>query len=405
MSIIGSADDFGVVGAIARGRGHYEPQVMALLSRLVRRDDVCLDVGANIGIMTVLLGKLCVEGHVWAFEPSTVTRDYLSRNVSANGLSNVTVDEHGLYDATGVASLQLNASHPGGAYVSETEAREADAERIELVTLDDWVSAEHLDRIDVIKMDIEGAELHALRGAMDTLHRFRPALVVECNPVALRRFHRARAGELLELLRSVYTDLFWIDGHALRPLQSEGDARTALDRHGIIDVAAGDRVKALSSAVSRRFPVRRKVKDMLHRARSRSRPDSQGDVMNFVHEPNYVARFDVNRFVGNAGTSVEVSVHVSNTSRYVYSSSFPNHPVCASYRILSGDGLMVECDGIRTFFREPLRPGATATLDMLVALPDKPGDYLLSFSLVQEAFAWFDELDPALAFTLPLEVR
>lgn len=378
---------------------------MALLSRLVRRNDLCLDVGANIGIMTVLLGKLCVEGHVWAFEPGTVTRDYLSRNVSANGLRNVTVDEHGLYDATGVATLQLNSSHPGGAYVSETEAREADAERIELVTLDDWVRAKRLDRIDVIKMDIEGAELHALRGAMDTLHRFRPALVVECNPVALRRFHRARADELLEFLHNFFTDLFWIDGHVLRPLQSQRDARTALDSHGIIDVAAGDRVKALSRPLSRRFPARRKIHDVLRRVRLGTLPDSRVDVLNFVHEPSYVARFDVNRFVGNASTTVKVSVHVSNTSRYVYSSSFPNHPVCASYHIYASDGLMVERDGIRTFFREPLRPGASATLDVLVALPEKPGDYLLSFSLVQEAFAWFDELDPALAVSLPLKVR
>ena len=62
--------------------------------------DVCLDVGANIGVMSLLLARLCPDGEVYAFEPGATSCDYLRRNVRDNELGNVHVENLGLYDVT-----------------------------------------------------------------------------------------------------------------------------------------------------------------------------------------------------------------------------------------------------------------------------------------------------------------
>ncbi len=127
--------------------------------------------------------------------------------------------------------------------------------------------------------------------------------------------------------------------------------------------------------------------------------------LNFVHSPSYSARFDVNRLVATHTTTMELPVVVRNTGVDWFSSTFPNHPVCASYRWKRADGDLVEADGIRTFFRDPLGPGQQAELRLLVAIPDTPGEYVLEFALVQEAFAWFDDLRGDLTVRLPVTVR
>src|SRR6201999_2515074 len=115
---------------------------------------------------------------VYALEPGTVAGDFLERNVQENRLGNVTVEHLGAYDETTTLSLHVDASNPGGAHLSVTDAQEEDAETIRLTRIDDWVAANGIDRVDVVKMDIEGAEVQALRGAAETLRRFRPVVVV-----------------------------------------------------------------------------------------------------------------------------------------------------------------------------------------------------------------------------------
>ena len=102
---------------------------------------------------------------------------------------------------------------------------------------------------------------------------------------------------------------------------------------------------------------------------------------------------------------MRVPITIRNTSYALYSSTFRNHPVCASYHWLDEQGATVERDGIRTFFAKPLRPGAKTVVDLLVAMPETPGSYTLVFSLVQEAFAWFDDLVPELGIPLPVVIR
>ncbi len=136
----------------------------------VEPDWVVLDVGANVGIYSVLLGRLASRGHVHAFEP-TATSALLRKNLSAAGLTNVTVHELALGRVTGNvedAIYRMWGSEP-----------ERDVYRFS--TLDDVVATAGLSRLDCIKIDVDGFDLEVLKGAEKTLARFDPWVIVEIN--------------------------------------------------------------------------------------------------------------------------------------------------------------------------------------------------------------------------------
>jgi hypothetical protein len=116
-----------------------------------------------------------------------------------------------------------------------------------------------------------------------------------------------------------------------------------------------------------------------------------------VFEPGGDFRFLVNSVQGTTGAVVRLPVRVRNTTSAWFDSFFPQHPVTATYRWLDLAGNVVVANGMRTYFPAPVRPGATAVLDLVVQLPARPGAYVLLGGLVQEAFAWFHDVDGALA--------
>jgi hypothetical protein len=97
---------------------------------------------------------------------------------------------------------------------------------------------------------------------------------------------------------------------------------------------------------------------------------------------------------GSPGQVLEVSVDVVNGSPWWLSSGF-RYPISASYRWLDVHGAPVAIEGRRTHFPEPVAPGASARVAVAVELPAEPGQYTLVLTLVQEHFAWLDEIDPA----------
>lgn len=388
--ITGSGDDQGVIGALQRTAGHYEGHVMLALGRALRPGSVCLDIGANVGVVTVFLARHCEGGSVHSFEPSATTFAYLTANVAANHLTNVVAHQLGVYDQTSTQHLSVHPTHPGGAFVSETGIREGAGETIDVVALDDWFLTSGLDRIDVVKIDVEGAELRVLRGGAQLLRRFRPVLIVECNPVPLRRFQDASPADMIELLHEIYGPIAFLDpAGGVHVLDSITQALDELGRQGILELVCG---ADDSAPVGRVAALRSRLR--YRRSRARHHPL-------YVHSPSYVTAFDSARVEGTAGTTVTVIVHLQNTGASWWDNGHPQHPVRASYRWLTTSGTVIDPDGLRTTFAAPVAPGASITLSLDVAMPPDPGEYIFEFCLVQEAYAWFDQLDPTLAVRLP----
>lgn len=156
-----------------------------LIRRLAGPTDTCVDVGAHIGYFTLVAAKYAGRAH--AFEPSARTFSYLQRNLELNPALARKVVAHpiGLGSAPSTLKLYRPASHPGTASLQPVSAPDTTIETIEVDTLDHVIGSE---KVDFIKIDVEGGELDALRGAQGIIERDRPRVFCELFEPHLNRF-------------------------------------------------------------------------------------------------------------------------------------------------------------------------------------------------------------------------
>lgn len=171
------------------------------LKRHARDGATVLDVGANVGCYTLLFARWVGDaGHVYAFEPSAASRAGLERHLSLNGLSGrVTVRPEAISDRAGSAPFIDTGTHGDNRLVP---AATLETRNVPLLSIDEFCDASGISP-DVIKMDIEGAELAALRGARRTIagRGAALALFVELHPGTWRSLGVTRADIEEELRR------------------------------------------------------------------------------------------------------------------------------------------------------------------------------------------------------------
>lgn len=167
--------------------GYYSREVIAFLARNLRHGMVAIDVGANIGEITMVAAKRVGRtGKIISFEPVDAIAEELERNVARNHLEQVTVVRLGLSDTDSIAPIypscgqgDAHDEHHGLGSLYGSATGSAPLQTIELVTLDSYLEKHPVSRLDVIKIDIEGAELPCLMGASRTIAHHRPILIVE----------------------------------------------------------------------------------------------------------------------------------------------------------------------------------------------------------------------------------
>ena len=174
----------------------HHRDLLPLLRPVVASDAVILDVGAHAGQFTKLFARLAPRGRILAIEPSPYALGILRLVVALRRLRQVEIVPVGVSDAPGTATL-LTPIKPSGAvgFGLASFARRVDraahrSDAVAVETLDAIADRFRLARIDLVKCDIEGFEVHALRGARRLLERFRPVLLLEISSASL-----ARAGE------------------------------------------------------------------------------------------------------------------------------------------------------------------------------------------------------------------
>lgn len=148
--------------------------------------NVFVDVGAYIGPFSILAARAVgPRGTVVAMEPDGANRRQLERNLALNEIANCTVIPCAAWSRSGRIGWR-KGEEPVWHGVEENQV----SQTVEAVKLDEFVSERSLDRVDWIKMDIEGGEIEALKGAENTLKKFRPNLFIEIHETAeaLREF-------------------------------------------------------------------------------------------------------------------------------------------------------------------------------------------------------------------------
>jgi FkbM family methyltransferase len=395
FSLTGSENDAGIIGELERSGGLYQRELAALLRRRLPPDAVAVDGGAHIGVISVLLASLCPAGHVYAFEPAPETAAHLQHNLAANGITNVTVERLALYREDGEITLAFDASYPGGSHIGEGQCR------VTTARLDSWVESRGLDRLDLLKLDVEGAEPAVFDGAEETLRRFKPFTVVECNPVALPRFGGTSYRELFLRLHGLFPVVALIgSGGVLLPLADVRHLELALNHHGVVDlVGLPHRLQGTEQRLARGRAGTHLAR--LLATHNRFRPPAE----NFVVDPGAIKLLpDPAKLAGRVAEIVSVPLKVRNGTRTWLSSQFRYQPVLVSYRWLDTEGNVAVTEGHRSPLPAPLAPGASVRLGATVQLPAIPGEYELSITLVQEHFAWLDEIDPRCTARVPATV-
>lgn len=161
-------------------RQYYEP-LLEYCDRVVKPGYVVFDVGANQGIYACAFAALVgPAGKVIAFEPQDYAVAALQNNARLNCFNQIYVRQVAVSDHEGSAVLDISHGAVSASIVRDFGAE--DAIKVPTVTLASVASSLDIDRLDVIKMDIEGAELLALNGGESLLKRFRPTVVLEATP-------------------------------------------------------------------------------------------------------------------------------------------------------------------------------------------------------------------------------
>lgn len=157
---------------------YYELEVQQLLSEILSNDDRFIDIGANIGMISLcaagLVGK---NGEVECFEPNPDCVAVIQENINLNGLTNITIHPVGLSDQRGELNLNLANTHTGTATFADIGNPEK-SYKVEVLIGDD-VLLTNKKKIKLIKIDVEGFELHVLKGLKRTLDIFHPFLITE----------------------------------------------------------------------------------------------------------------------------------------------------------------------------------------------------------------------------------
>lgn len=207
-----------VAPGILAGHGH-EPHVTAALARVLEPGGVFVDIGANMGWFTLLAAT--IAGQVIAIEPNPANVQLLYRSLLANGFTNVQVRPCAVTDQPTLLSLNFLRSN---GFVTPVEQAGETGTIVPGQPLDSLLK--ELDSLDVIKMDIEGHEPVALRGMAETLRRFRPVLVFEFHPAAIRDNSGSDPVAFLESLADL--------GYCLAVIRHDGTETAPLHVAGVM---------------------------------------------------------------------------------------------------------------------------------------------------------------------------
>jgi FkbM family methyltransferase len=204
--------------------GAFEPNEFAFLRAVLEPGMVFLDGGANDGLYSLYAARrVAPDGRVFAVEPSAREFQRLQANLALNRLTNVETLQIALGSEPGESTLAIAESgHEGqntiGATVSNPKVTTSAHETVRVKTIDGLVGELGLDRLDFVKLDIEGSEVDALDGARQALARFRPIVLLEAEDERLASQQRTKQ-DLLRIVDEIGYEL-WVFDHETAQLRS-----------------------------------------------------------------------------------------------------------------------------------------------------------------------------------------
>ncbi len=188
------------IGQSIEKYGEFSELEAKLFEQICKDKDIVFEVGANIGAHTVSLSKLVKNGFVFAFEPQRMVFQNLCANIALNSLSNVFTFQEAVSDENGkilIPECDFSKVNNFGGINIEDSKRGTPVNKIKL---DNFVNK--IDRLKLLKIDVEGMEIGVIRGAKELIKKFKPIIYVEND----RQQH---SKNLIELLWSLDYKMYW----------------------------------------------------------------------------------------------------------------------------------------------------------------------------------------------------
>lgn len=219
--VIYNTNDY-YMGTCVSEYGEYCDSEVSILSKLIKKNDVVLDIGSNIGLMTIPFSKMVGQnGKVMAYEPQSEIFKILCGNAAINNLHNVDAFNLCVGDSNEplyLPKIDYNQQNNfGGINLiknGETEVKQ--------IKLDD----NHFDKLNLIKIDVEGMEINVLKGAKKTLKEHRPILYVEND-------RKNNSENLLTEIFSHEYECYWHISHLFRLNNHKNNIINVFDKNYI----------------------------------------------------------------------------------------------------------------------------------------------------------------------------
>ena len=176
----------------------YERHITSEMHTYVKPGDIVLDIGANIGLHTILLAKITgAYGQVYAFEPIPSIYTQLEKSIEKNNIKNIRVGKFALGEKKEELYININLGCVASSSILDKDVSNMTTNiKIQVRTLDSL----NLQKVDFIKLDVEGYEWNVISGGMNTIKRYKPTIIFEYSPDYFRRAGNNDGNKILNFM-------------------------------------------------------------------------------------------------------------------------------------------------------------------------------------------------------------
>jgi len=193
--------------------GVYEPHTERILKKYLKPGSIFIDVGANIGYFT--FKAACLGAKVYAFEPVPAIYEHLKMVPIWNPNRSIIVENLALSGAEDIVTMMQEPAGGGSYIVKEKEVRTQKEGfkkiQVKVIDLDSYVARHGIRHIDLIKIDVEGYELEVLKGAKNSIEKFRPIIVCEVCVDKCCQQHREELADFIQKIGYQTYDIYSLE--------------------------------------------------------------------------------------------------------------------------------------------------------------------------------------------------
>lgn len=204
----------------------YEVFEAGVFLKIIDSKDVVFDIGANIGWYSMAVARSFPETRVYAFEPVKEIHTDLSRNIALNHFANITIEDFGFSNEEAVLDFYYDKEYSTKTSLSNLTKDAVKKIECRVMRLDDYIEQHKVDSLDVIKCDVEGAELLVYQGGIKSLTKYKPIIFSEMLRKWSKKFDY-HPNDILHLLAGIGYKCFALEEGAVVPIKKVTDETIA----------------------------------------------------------------------------------------------------------------------------------------------------------------------------------